>query len=112
MIIGGVVCGRPLVCSRDSQMDVAELSRRVLVDSVAVTSFWKRGIERKILLTIVKPDSERCLIDARADRTIAFLGDAVDAPTLCCGHCEAALVVGVDRRRLANMIIECKRCGC
>jgi hypothetical protein len=36
-------------------------------------------MKRKILLTVVKPDSERCLIDAPADRTIAFLGDAVDA---------------------------------
>ena len=69
-------------------------------------------MERKILLTVVKPDSKRCLIDAPADRTIAFVGDAVDAPTLCCGHCEAELVLGVDRRRLTNMVIECKRCGC
>jgi len=69
-------------------------------------------MKRKILLTIVKRDSQRCLIDASADRTIAFQGDAVDAPTLCCGHCVAELVVGVDRRRLTNMVIECKRCGC
>ena len=68
-------------------------------------------MERKILLTAVKPDSERCLIDAPAEHTIAFQGDAVDAPTLCCGHCEAELVIGVDRRRLANMVIECKGCG-
>jgi len=83
-----------------------------LVHSATVGSFGKRCMERKILLTVVKPDSERCLIDAPADRTIAFLGDAVDAPTLCCGHCEADLVVAVDRRRLANMVIECQRCGC
>jgi hypothetical protein len=69
-------------------------------------------MERKILLTVVKRDSERCLIDAPPDRTIVFQGDAIDAPTLCCGGCEAELVVGVDRRRLTNMVIECKRCGC
>lgn len=68
-------------------------------------------MERRILLTVVQRDPDRCLIDAAADRTIAFRGDAVDAPILCCGECEAELVVGVDRRRLTNMVIECKRCG-
>jgi hypothetical protein len=68
-------------------------------------------MERRILLNVVKRDPERCLIDAAPDRTVAFQGDAVDAPTLCCGHCEAELVIGVDRQRLANMVIECKRCG-
>jgi len=69
-------------------------------------------MERRILLTVVKRDSERCLIDAPSDRTVAFQGDAIDAPILCCGECEAELVIGVDRRRLTNMVIECKRCGC
>ncbi len=69
-------------------------------------------MERRILLNVVERDPERCFIDAATtDRTIAFQGDAVDAPILCCGHCEADLVVGVDRRRLTNMVIECKRCG-
>ena len=68
-------------------------------------------MERRILLNVVKRDLERCLIDAAADRTVAFQGDAVDAPILCCGHCEAELVVGVDRHRLTNMVMECKRCG-
>ncbi len=68
-------------------------------------------MERRILLSIVKRDPERCLIDAASDRTVAFRGDAVDAPILCCGHCQAELVVGVDRRRLTNMVIKCKRCG-
>jgi hypothetical protein len=62
-------------------------------------------MECKILLTVVKRDSERCLIDAAADRTIAFLGDAVDAPIPCCGQCEAELVVGVDRRRLTTWLL-------
>ena len=68
-------------------------------------------MERRILLSVVKRDPERCLIDAAADYTVAFQGDAVDAPVLCCGRCEAELVVGVDRPRLTNMVIECKRCG-
>lgn len=68
-------------------------------------------MERRILLSVVKRDQERCFIEAAADRTVAFQGDAVDAPILCCGHCQADLVVGVDRRRLTNMVIECKRCG-
>jgi Trk K+ transport system NAD-binding subunit len=68
-------------------------------------------MERGILLSIVKRDPERCLIEATTDHTVAFQGDAVDAPILCCGHCEADLVVAVDRRRLTNMIIECKQCG-
>ena len=59
-------------------------------------------MERRILLTVVKRDSERCLIDAPADHTVASQGDAVDAHTLCCGQCEAELVVAVDRRRLTN----------
>lgn len=66
---------------------------------------------RKIALRVVHRDPERCLIDAASDDTVAFRGDAVDAPTLCCGECGAALVVAVDRRRLTNMVIECKRCG-
>ena len=74
-------------------------------------SFLEDGMERKILLNVVKSDKERCLIEAAADRTVAFQGDAVDAPILCCGHCRAELVVGVDRRRLTNMVIECQRCG-
>lgn len=69
-------------------------------------------MESKTLLAVVKRDSERCLIDAPADRTVAFQGDAVYAPTLSCGRCEAELVIGVDRRCLTNMVIECKRCGC
>lgn len=68
-------------------------------------------MERRILLSVVKRDPEHCLIDAAADRTVAFQGDDVDAPILCCGNCEAELVIGVDRRRLTNMVIECKRCG-
>jgi hypothetical protein len=68
-------------------------------------------MERRILLSVVERDPERCLIEAAADGTVAFRGDAVDAPILCCGHCQAELVVGVDRRRLTNMVIECKRCG-
>jgi hypothetical protein len=35
-------------------------------------------VERRILLTVVKRDFERCLTDAPADRTVAFQGDAVD----------------------------------
>ena len=46
-------------------------------------------MKRRILLTVVQRDSERCLIDAPADRTVAFQGDAVDTSTLCCGQCEA-----------------------
>jgi hypothetical protein len=68
-------------------------------------------MERRIVVTVVKRDSERCLIDAPLIATIAFRGDAVDAPTLCCRHCEAELVVTVDRRRLTNMVIECKQRG-
>ena len=68
-------------------------------------------MERRILLRVVKRDPERCLIEAPADHTVAFQGDAVDAPILCCGNCHAELVVGVDRRRLTNMVIECRRCG-
>jgi len=68
-------------------------------------------MERRILLRVVKRDPERCLIDATAEKTVVFRGDAVDAPILCCGHCRAELVIGVDRPRLTNMVIECKRCG-
>ena len=65
---------------------------------------------RKLLLRVVTPDVERCTIDA-ADHSVAFKGDALDAPQLCCGACEAPLVIGIDRRNLSNMIIECHRCG-
>lgn len=68
-------------------------------------------MERRIFLSVVERDPERCLIEAPADHTVAFQGDALDAPILCCGNCQAELVVGVDRRRLTNMVIECKRCG-
>jgi hypothetical protein len=68
-------------------------------------------MERRIFLSVVQGDPERCLIDAATDRTVAFQGDAVDEPILCCGHCEAELVIAVDRRRLTNMVIECKQCG-
>jgi hypothetical protein len=66
---------------------------------------------RKIFLKLVPRDMERCLIEASKDDTVAFRGDAVDAPVLCCGHCHAPLVVAVDRRHLTNMVIECGRCG-
>jgi hypothetical protein len=68
-------------------------------------------MKRRILLTVVQRDSERCLIDAPTNQTVAFQGDSVDAPTLCCGQCEAELVIGIDRPRLTNMVIQCKRCG-
>jgi hypothetical protein len=66
---------------------------------------------RTIRLRVVRRNPESCVIDAAADDTVAFRGDAIDAPTLCCGSCNAPLVVAVDRRRLTNMVIECKRCG-
>jgi hypothetical protein len=66
---------------------------------------------RKIRLRPVGRDSDQCTIDASRDDAIAFRGDAVDAPTLCCGTCEADLVIGVDRSTLANAVIVCKRCG-
>jgi hypothetical protein len=66
---------------------------------------------RKIFLKLVPRDMERCLIEASKDGTVAFRGDAVDAPVLCCGNCHAPLVVAVDRRHLTNMVIECCRCG-
>ncbi len=65
---------------------------------------------RKVLLRVVGQDKDRCTINA-ADDTVAFRGDAVDAPDLCCGSCEALLVTGVDRSTLTNMVIECKQCG-
>ena len=68
-------------------------------------------MHRKICLKVVSRDSERCLIDAEIHDTVAFRGDAVDAPVLCCGHCEAPLAIAVDRRSLTHMVIECGRCG-
>lgn len=68
-------------------------------------------MERRILLRVVRKNTQACSIDARAEDTIAFRGDAVDAPILCCGVCVAPLAVGVDRRSLTNMQIECRRCG-
>jgi hypothetical protein len=65
---------------------------------------------RKIFLKLVPRDLERCLIEAPKNDTVAFRGDAVDAPVLCCGHCHAPLVVAVDRRHLTNMVIECGGC--
>src|ERR1051326_8293645 len=50
-------------------------------------SFLEDRMERKFLLNVVKRDPERCLIEAAADRTVAFQGDAVDAP-----FCVAAIV--------------------
>ena len=69
------------------------------------------NVGRKIFLKLVAGDSERCLIEASAEDTVAFRGDAVDAPVLCCGNCQAPLIVAVDRRHLTNMVIECGRCG-
>jgi len=66
---------------------------------------------RTILLKIVPRDTERCLIDSAVHDTVAFRGDAVDAPILCCGFCEAPLAIAVDRRSLTNMVIECGKCG-
>jgi hypothetical protein len=68
-------------------------------------------MNRKIRLRAVGLDAKQCTIDASRDDSIAFRGDAVDAPTLCCAVCEAALVIGVDRGTLVNAIIVCKRCG-
>lgn len=67
-------------------------------------------MSRRILLRVVAADGDRCTINA-ADYSVAFRGDAVDAPDLCCGSCEAQLVIGVDRRTLTNMVIECNECG-
>ena len=64
-----------------------------------------------ILLNVVPRDAERSLIDTAALNTVAFRGDADDAPVLCCGKCLAPLAVGVDRRSLASMVIECGSCG-
>ena len=66
---------------------------------------------RNISLRVVPRDVERCLINAAARGTVAFRGDAIDAPVLCCGKCGAPLAVAVDRRRLTNMVIECGSCG-
>lgn len=66
---------------------------------------------RSISLKVVPRDAERCLIDAAAHGTVAFRGDAMDAPVLSCGRCGAPLAVFVDRRRLTNMLIECGSCG-
>jgi hypothetical protein len=66
---------------------------------------------REIRLKVVSRDQEHCLIDAAANDTVAFQGDAVDAPTLCCGNCGAPLAIAVDRQHLTSMTIECKRCG-
>jgi hypothetical protein len=68
-------------------------------------------MDRKICLKVVPRDSEYCLIDADSYDTVAFRGDAVDAPVLCCGNCEAPLGIAVDRSRLTHMVIECGRCG-
>src|ERR1051326_7575109 len=38
------------------------------------TGFLENGMERRILLNVVKRDPERCLIDAAADSTVAFQG--------------------------------------
>jgi hypothetical protein len=67
-------------------------------------------MSRRVLLRIVALDMERCTIDA-AHQTVVFHGDAVDAPDLCCGTCEAPLMIGIDRRTLTNMAIECAQCG-
>lgn len=67
---------------------------------------------RKILLRVVQQNKNICNIDAARSRdTVAFRGDAVDAPVLCCGNCTAPLTIGVDRMTLTNMQIECTRCG-
>lgn len=68
-------------------------------------------MERRIKLRPVNRDPEQCTIDAARIDSVAFRGDAVDAPTLCCGVCDADLVIGVDRDTLTNSIIVCKRCG-
>jgi hypothetical protein len=68
-------------------------------------------VNRRILLETIAWNPDRCVIDPAADDSVAFRGDAVDAPTLCCGNCEAELVIGVDRSTLTNMTIVCKRCG-
>ncbi len=68
-------------------------------------------MERRIKLRPIGRDAGQCTIDASRADSVAFRGDAVDAPTLCCGVCEADLVVGVDRETLTNSIIVCKRCG-
>ena len=65
---------------------------------------------RRIRLRVVAKNRDRCTIDAGRG-TVAFRGDAVDAPPLCCGSCGALLVVGVDRQNLTNMTIECRQCG-
>jgi hypothetical protein len=64
------------------------------------------------MLRVVEQNREACNINAaRSLDTIAFRGDAVDAPVLCCGNCTAPLATGVDRITLTNMQIECRRCG-
>ena len=69
-------------------------------------------MRRKILLRVVAQNKDACNIDApRSQDTIAFRGDAVDAPTLCCGNCTAPLAIGIDRMTLTNMQIQCRRCG-
>ena len=68
-------------------------------------------MERRIKLRPVNRDPEQCTIDASRADSVAFRGDAVDAPTLCCGVCDTDLVIGVDRSTLANSLIVCKRCG-
>jgi hypothetical protein len=72
---------------------------------------FSENMARKIYLKIVIRNAERCLIDAIPGDTVAFRGDAVDAPTLCCGLCQVPLAIAVDRRHLTNMVIECGGCG-
>ena len=68
-------------------------------------------MRRKIMLHPIACDPRQSTIDASRVDSVAFRGDAVDAPTLCCGVCEAPLVIGVDRSTLTNTVIVCKRCG-
>ncbi|HTS77434.1 MAG TPA: hypothetical protein VMG40_14580 [Bryobacteraceae bacterium] len=77
----------------------------------ALQDSFLQSLGRMIFLKVVPQDAERCLIEAPIDDTVAFRGDAVDAPVLGCGKCHAPLVVAVDRRCLTNMVIECGRCG-
>ena len=91
-------------CAGETDFDTHE---PLLGPSVSLSE----GIGRRIFLKLVPRDSERCLIEASIDDTVAFRGDAVDAPVLCCGYCRVPLIVAVDRRHLTNMVIECGRCG-
>lgn len=68
--------------------------------------------DKPIKLRVIEESAiaDRAVLRLEGTDTVVMRGSE-SAPDICCGSCGTALIVGVPRRQVANLVLRCNACG-